>query len=679
MSTARKADQYHKFFYLLAFGLFLSLPAQFFCLAEDDHLIINELQITGGTGKTENDFVEIYNPTNASVNLKGYRLVKRTKTGTSDTSIKSWTSDTIVASKDYYLWANSKDGFADTIKADSATSQSISNDNGIAIRKGADDTGEIIDSVGWGNCQNIFVEKTAFPDNPPANKSIGRKDFKDSDDNAADFSLKDSPSPTGSKPADPTPNPLTPPAPPDVKDYSGKLKINEIFPAPKSKNAGKEYVEIFNLSDETINLSGMRIEDEKNHKVMFPAENIKPKDFFVLEGNFELNNTSPDTAFLIAKDGTKEKPIDFTSYTDPTYDYTYAWNGSAWQWTSKETKGTKNQFDEVLSGQIKRDKIVYAGVYANFKVKTDDKAQHFTWNFGDGHKSYLKKTRHKYEKSGDYAASLKITGEGEAALLNFIVKAEKFGKTKLKITSLSANPKGRDSENEWLELSNNTKKKIDLKGWSVATGWKNLYNHPITESFVMKAGETKKLTRKDCAFTLGNKQAKIELRYPNGKVADKIKYDRRNDSISEDELYQKDGSDWQWIGAQEDTQAQVNPDVSASETPSLENDPPKSEDSSSQIAQDNNEVVAENAEADLLAAGKLSENPFWNSRRIKQSQLLFVGSNIIPSGRVFGKEFFSIAVTQKDLNQRQDETVLVSSDTFWRKINSKLNTLIHQL
>src|SRR3989338_11602899 len=86
----------------------------FFCtqnVKADESVLISEVQITGGSGKTANDFIELYNPTGASFNLKGYRLVKRTKTGAADTSIKSWTTDTFIAGNGYYLWANS--GYAD--------------------------------------------------------------------------------------------------------------------------------------------------------------------------------------------------------------------------------------------------------------------------------------------------------------------------------------------------------------------------------------------------------------------------------------------------------------------------------------------------------------------------------------------------------------------------------------
>ncbi|MEI6588136.1 MAG: lamin tail domain-containing protein [Candidatus Moraniibacteriota bacterium] len=659
------------------------------CLAEDSisHLIINEIQISGGTGKTENDFVEIYNPTNASINLKGYRLVKRTKTGTTDTSIKSWASDTQIISKDYHLWANSKDGFADNLKADSATAQTISNDNGIALRKGSEDTGEIIDSVGWGNCQNIFVEKTVFPQNPLANKSLERTEHKDSNDNSSDFSVQETPSPTHSKPPEPTPEliPITPPTAIEVKNYTGKLKINEVFPAPKTKNAGKEFVEIINISDETISLSGMWIEDEKNHKVTFPEKPITPKELIYLEGDFEFNNTSPDTAFLVPKDGTKEHPIDSVSYVKPKYDYAYAWNGSAWQWTSKDTKGVENQFDELLSAQIEKDKTIYVGIYANFEAKANEKAKHFTWDFGDSHKSYLQKTRHKYEKVGTYAASLKITGDGEDNVLNFEVVVEKFGKAKVRIISLSPNPKGKDSKYEWLEIWNDTKKKVNLKGWSIATGWKNLYNHPINKKFILKAGETKKLTRDFCAFSLGNKQAKIELRYPDGKVADKLKYDRKDDSISEDELYQKDDNDWQWTNDQNNTEAEtlLNTEIISQNNKKI----------TETIPENNQEAVINNSEEsknndpgpkeektdfDLSELGKYSENPNWSAKREKQITLLFAGSNISPSKKLSPNRGLVLgAATTKNISQKT--TITKSSNQFWKKINAKLNEIILML
>ncbi|MDP3999517.1 MAG: lamin tail domain-containing protein [bacterium] len=165
--------------------------------AEPLKILISEVQITGGSGKTENDFIEFYNPNNEQVNLNGYRLVKRTKTGASDTGIKSWTDDIFIPAKGYYLWANS--GYADiAVAPDVTTSATIANDNGVAIRFGAEDTGIIIDSVGWGTAQNSFVENQPFSENPIINQSLARKSENDTNNNAVDF-IKSSPTPKNSQ------------------------------------------------------------------------------------------------------------------------------------------------------------------------------------------------------------------------------------------------------------------------------------------------------------------------------------------------------------------------------------------------------------------------------------------------------------------------------------------------
>lgn len=163
-----------------------------------EKILISEVQITGGSGKTENDFVELYNPNNFQVNLNGYRLVKRTKTGTSDTGIKSWTNDVYIPANGYYLWANS--GYTDIpATPDITTTAAISSDNGIAIRFGAADTGTIIDSAAWGETQNAFIEGSIFPTNPTTNQSIQRKfqnnTFVDTNNNSNDFEIQSCPSP----------------------------------------------------------------------------------------------------------------------------------------------------------------------------------------------------------------------------------------------------------------------------------------------------------------------------------------------------------------------------------------------------------------------------------------------------------------------------------------------------
>jgi hypothetical protein len=80
-----------------------------------------------------------------------------------------------------------------------------------------------------------------------------------------------------------------------------------------------------------------------------------------------------------------------------------------------------------------------------------------------------------------------------------------------------------------------------------------MVNHTITDDFEIKAGKNREITRKTSKFTLNNKKLKIELRYPDGKVAQKIKYDKKDGTISEGELYEKGKGGWSWKNAKQNT------------------------------------------------------------------------------------------------------------------------------
>src|SRR5688572_3149735 len=67
-------------------------------------IVISAVQITGGDGKAGEDFIELYNASSEPLDLNGFRLVKRTATASTDTSIKAWSAETIVQPHHFYLW-----------------------------------------------------------------------------------------------------------------------------------------------------------------------------------------------------------------------------------------------------------------------------------------------------------------------------------------------------------------------------------------------------------------------------------------------------------------------------------------------------------------------------------------------------------------------------------------------
>ncbi len=159
--------------------------ASTFCPA--DHVVIAQIQIAGGS--SSNDFIKLYNPGTAAVDISGWKLRKKTSGGT-DSSVKVIPASTTIASNAYFTWANSANGFAESIGADTSSSQTLAADNSVAI---LDASGTIVDEVAWGTGTNQYGEGNPFPTSPAANQILERIFLNgaigDSDDNATDFTL----------------------------------------------------------------------------------------------------------------------------------------------------------------------------------------------------------------------------------------------------------------------------------------------------------------------------------------------------------------------------------------------------------------------------------------------------------------------------------------------------------
>lgn len=212
--------------------------------ALSSHLVISEVQIAGTGGATQ-DFVELYNPTDAVIELGDYRLVKRTATGSADTSLVAFQENDVIPAHGFFLWCNSS--LNGTLGCDSSTAQTVANNNSVAIRLGAEDTGSVIDAVGLGTVTNGLGEGTSLTA-PEAGSSVERKadsgstaesmtsgadvnlgNGEDTDNNSADFILRTlsqpqnsssaaeipsaGPSPSASASATPSASPSASPSP----------------------------------------------------------------------------------------------------------------------------------------------------------------------------------------------------------------------------------------------------------------------------------------------------------------------------------------------------------------------------------------------------------------------------------------------------------------------------------
>jgi hypothetical protein len=159
-------------------------------------LRVNEL-MTGITGAAANEFVEIVNAGTATADIGGFRLAYRSAAGTSDVTLATIPEGTILAAGAFYLFGGS--AYAGAAPPNQSFSTGLAaGGGGVALR---DASSAIVDSVGYGEAVNAFVEAhpaTAPPATAaPGSSAIRLPDGHDTNDNAPDFSVSSSPTPGG--------------------------------------------------------------------------------------------------------------------------------------------------------------------------------------------------------------------------------------------------------------------------------------------------------------------------------------------------------------------------------------------------------------------------------------------------------------------------------------------------
>lgn len=525
--------------------------------ADSGSVVINEIQY-GDKSSATDEFIELYNPGDTPVVLDKYKLTKKTSTGTESNLVSSAKFSGTIAARGYFVIA--PPAYASSIQADlaySGATYSLADNNTVLLY---DNKNNLLDTVGWGSAKDFEGAPASAFD---AGQSIGRIDGKDTDDNSKDFFLLDSPSPgKENKKAQEKP-PAPPPAP---QTYPDGIVINELYPYP---NAGEEeFIELYNPTDDDVSLENWSVHDaSKTGNYIFPTGATIEKHAYdvvtkTTDFTFALNNSGNESVTLFDPNG---KDISSVSYDGSKQGISYSYDGSKWRWTQYVTPGQENKFGNAPYGTLDIDSDIYVNTYADFSVSTGDadgSKVKVTWDFGDGHKSYLAKTRHKYVALGSYQGSVTLSNGIEDVTKDFTADVKNYPHPKIQIIQVNANPKGSDAKLETLMILNKSKKTINLSGWSIATGAKKkLTNHPIKMNVKIKKKKSKTITKDMSKFSLNNKKGKIELRYPDGKVASKLKYDHGKISIADDEVYRKIKGGWAWEGGAKPQTQNVKPEI----------------------------------------------------------------------------------------------------------------------
>lgn len=486
---------------------------------------INEIFPNAIGGDDGQEFIELYNPNNDLVELKNWKLeyIAKNKTSNSETKREFIFTDEKIEKKSFLILNNK-------------------------------DNNPIFDLRNNSN-EGDFVTLTLISPNPNIQFSISYYETTEGQSYNYDeenwYWTKITPN-EGNKE-----NPLT-------KNYPN-LILSEILPNPIGDEENDEFIEIYNPNDFEIDLESWILKDSSASGSYIFNENqkISARAYFTIyrkDFDFALNNSGGEEIYLISPNKRVQSKVDYESAKE-NVSYNFDLETNTWRWSKFLTPNEKNIFNNLPKiEKVSFDEKIYQDIYTNFEVKSSDLDKDelkFTWDFGDGHKSYKNKTRHKYLKIGVYNVSLKIQDGSEEIIKNFEIKVKKFPKYDLEIVKIMPNPEGLDSLNEYIVIKNNSGQKIDLENWSIATGSDKdkIYNHPIRESLTIKNKKEEIITRKYSAFSLPNKKGYIELRQPDGRVVDRVLYEK--EKIQNNESYEKINKEWQWIRKNNLTDSEV--------------------------------------------------------------------------------------------------------------------------
>ncbi|MFA5954193.1 MAG: lamin tail domain-containing protein [Patescibacteria group bacterium] len=393
---------------VLFVSLFVSGPTR---AAAVDHIVISKIQTAGVS--TKDEFIDLYNPTDAPVSLIGWRLSKQTASGTSSNLLTTFPDITLASHATLRI---AHPDYAGSTPADATytTQNSIAADNTVTLYGDAGIT--IIDRVGFGSATIYEGAATVNPtDGAQIERHFVNGAIVDTDNNAADFELSTT-APPETQPT-PEPAPTLNGSPANTSGGSGMpivdvgtVRINEFVSDPADNDV--EWIELYNTRTTDVPIDGWTIEDGSGQATKLSGI-ISANGFFIVSQPKGQLNNSGDAITLKATSG---NIVDAIAYGD-------------WK-NNKDNAPSANDPNAVARS---KDGLSTGNDAVDFALTTTP-------------------TKGVSNTIGSPSATTPTETTATGLILN----------------ELFPNPLGSD-EGEFVELLNTATKPIDVAGWELAT------------------------------------------------------------------------------------------------------------------------------------------------------------------------------------------------------------------
>jgi Lamin Tail Domain len=279
-------------------------------------LVISEFRFRGSTGAGD-EFIEIYNPTTAQVNLNGWKINGSNNAGSSGTRY-TFSTNIFLQPGQHYLISHTS--YNDTVAADATYSSGIADDGGVALLR---PDNSIADQVGL-STGSLYKEGTVLTSlTSNTDQSYERQldisgSCTDANNNASDFFLRNPSDPQNfSSPITTCGNPTPTPSPTSTSTSTAtstgtatntstatqtntptttgtvtntptptgflSILINEVAWAGTGASTDDEWIELYNPGSSPVNLAGWILKGADGTPNIGLTGTIPAGGFFLLE------------------------------------------------------------------------------------------------------------------------------------------------------------------------------------------------------------------------------------------------------------------------------------------------------------------------------------------------------------------------------------------------------------
>ncbi len=294
----------------------------------------------------------------------------------------------------------------------------------------------------------------------------------------------------------------------NTSSYSNSIIINELLPNPQGGDNENEYIELYNLSSETVDLAGWQLGDLSQRKYTishsdFSYTAISAFGYFIIyrkESGLALNN-SGDTVKLYQPDNHLLNQVTYSGAA--LAGWTYAQINNSWRWTALATPFSQNMISQ---DDPEKEEELFLEDLANASAKPEHQALGQT-------------------------AIVLVT----AADNNDLYRG-------LRINEFLPNPQGSD-EFEWIELYNNSSTTLNLSGFKADDEEGGSRPYDFAASTTISGFSYLMVNKKESRLSLNNTQDSVRLLNPAGQVLTAVDYQQPLEGQS----YNFNSTDEEWF------------------------------------------------------------------------------------------------------------------------------------